>query len=118
VRQQLGFMWTGTSVPRGVECCTEGEQTIEHLVCQEQRILSTRTEHDEGGITLWCEPAPLHYGKIFGKACYAGKEMIFPGAYGPFGGVCAMDVQQSVLDACLFGGNKFLMSLEVLLLSL
>jgi hypothetical protein len=33
--------------------------------------------------------------------------MIFPGAYGLlFGRVCAMDVQWSVLDACLFGGNK------------
>jgi hypothetical protein len=32
--------------------------------------------------------------------------MIFPGAYGLFGRVCAMDVRWSVLDACLFGGNK------------
>jgi hypothetical protein len=32
--------------------------------------------------------------------------MIFPGVDGPFGGVCAMDVQQSVLDACLLGSNK------------
>jgi hypothetical protein len=32
--------------------------------------------------------------------------MIFPGAYGPLGGVCAMDVRWSVLDACLFGGDK------------
>ncbi len=75
-------------------------------MCQEQRILTTWTDHVEGGIALGCKPAPVCYGKIFGIACHASKEMIFPGVYGLFGGVCAMDVQRSVLDACLFGGNK------------
>jgi hypothetical protein len=32
--------------------------------------------------------------------------MIFPGAYSPFGGVCAINVWWSVLDAFLFRGNK------------
>ncbi len=83
-------------------------------MCQEQRILTTRTEHVEGDIALSCEPAPVSNKKRFGKAHHtgkrkarhAGKKMIFSGAYGPFGGVCAMDVSWSVLDACLFGGNK------------
>ncbi len=39
-------------------------------------------------------------------AHHAGKEMIFPGAYGPFCWVCAMDVWWSELNACLFGGNN------------
>jgi hypothetical protein len=50
-------------------------------------------EHVEGGIALRCEPAPVSNGKRYGKARHAGKEMIFPGAYGPFGGVCAIDVR-------------------------
>jgi hypothetical protein len=32
--------------------------------------------------------------------------MIFPGAYGLFGGVRVMDLRWNVLDACLFGGNN------------
>jgi hypothetical protein len=75
-------------------------------VCQEQRILTTQMEHVEGGIALRCEPAPVGNEKRFGKAHHAGKKMLFPGVYGPFGGVCAMDVQWSVLDACLFDGDK------------
>jgi hypothetical protein len=63
-------------------------------------------KHVEGGIVLWCEPPPVCYGKRFGKAHHAGKEMFFPGASGLYGGVCVMNVYQSVLDACLFGGNK------------
>jgi hypothetical protein len=55
---------------------------------------------------LWCELAPVCSGKRFGKACHAGKEMSFPIADGPFGGVCAIDVRQSVLDVCLLGSNK------------
>jgi hypothetical protein len=50
--------------------------------------------------------APVCYGKRFGKAHHAGKEMIFPGVDGLFGRVRAMDVRWSVLDACLFGGDK------------
>jgi hypothetical protein len=41
----------------------------------------------------WCERAPLCYGKRFGKARHAGKEMLFPVAYGLFGRDRAMDVQ-------------------------
>jgi hypothetical protein len=55
-------------------------------------------EHVEGGIELSCELAPVGNGKQFWKAHHAGKKMIFPGAYGLFGGVCAMDVCWSVLD--------------------
>ncbi len=83
----------------------EGEQTFERLMCQEQRILMTRTEHVEGGISLRCEPAPVSNGKRFGKARHASEKRIFPGAYGPFGRVHAMDVWWSVLDVCLFGGD-------------
>ncbi len=75
-------------------------------MCQEQRILTTRMEQVEGGISMRCEMAPVSNGKRFGKAHHAGKKIIFPGAYGPFGRVCAMDVQWSALDACLFGGDK------------
>jgi hypothetical protein len=89
-------------------CRIEGEQIFEHFVCQEQRILMTQTEHVEGGIALWCELAPVCYGKRVGKACHSGEEMIFPGAYGPFGKVRAMDVRRSLLDACLFGSNNSL----------
>jgi hypothetical protein len=32
--------------------------------------------------------------------------MILPYVYGPFGGICAMDVWWSVLDASLFSGDK------------
>ncbi len=66
----------------------------------------TRAEHVEGGIALRCELAPFSNGKRFGKAYHPSKKMIFPGMYGLFGGVCVMDVRWSVLDVCLFGGNK------------
>jgi hypothetical protein len=63
-------------------------------------------EHVEGGIAMRCEPTPVSYGKRLGKAHHASKEMIFPGAYGLFGRVHAMDVRWSVLDLWLFGGDK------------
>jgi hypothetical protein len=66
----------------------------------------TRADHVEGGIALRCEPAPVSNGKGFGKAHHAREDMIFPCAYGLFGGVCAMDVRWSALNACLFSGNK------------
>jgi hypothetical protein len=69
-------------------------------------VCLTRTEHVEGDIALLCELAPVCYGKRLGKAQHAGDEMVFPGAYGLFGRVCAMDVWQSVLDAWLFGGKE------------
>jgi hypothetical protein len=42
-------------------------------------------EHVEGGIALSCEAAPVGNWKQFGKACHAGKKMIFPFMYGSFG---------------------------------
>jgi hypothetical protein len=86
--------------------CIKGEWPFECFVCQEQRILMTWTEHVEVGTALWCDPAPVCYGKRFGKARHASKEMIVLGADDPFGRVCALDVQWSVLDVCLLGGNK------------
>jgi hypothetical protein len=47
-------------------------------------------------------------GKFYGKAHHAGKEMIFPGAFGLSGGVRVMDVRWSILNAYLFGGDKCL----------
>jgi hypothetical protein len=44
-------------------------------------MLTTGMEHVEGGIALSCELAPVSYGKKFGKACHAGKEMIFQGVW-------------------------------------
>ncbi len=66
----------------------------------------TQMEHVEGGIALSCESAPFGNGKQFGKALHADKKMILPDAYGLLCGVCAMDVQWSVLNASLFSGNK------------
>jgi hypothetical protein len=60
----------------------------------------------EGDIALSSEAAPIGDGKQFGKACHASKKMIFPCGYGLFGGVCAMDVWWSVLDASLFHGDE------------
>jgi hypothetical protein len=53
-----------------------------------------------------CEAAPVGNGKWSGKARNAGEKMNLPCAYGLFGGVCAMDVQGSVLNASLFCGDK------------
>ncbi len=55
---------------------------------------------------MFREPAPVSDGKCFGKAHHASKKMIFPGVYGPFGRGSCNGWQWSVLDACLFGGNK------------
>jgi hypothetical protein len=66
----------------------------------------TWAKHVECGIALNCEAAPVGDGERFGKACHAGKKMIFPCAYSLFGRVCAMDVRWSVLNASLFSGNK------------
>jgi hypothetical protein len=75
-------------------------------VCQEERILITRTKHVECDIALCFEVAPVGDGERFWKACHAGKKLILPCAYGTFGRVCVMDVWGSVLDASLFRGNK------------
>jgi hypothetical protein len=47
----------------------------------------------------------LAMGNDLGRPAMLAK-MIFLCAYGPFGGVCAMDVWWSELDASLFCGNK------------
>ncbi len=68
--------------------------------------MTTQLWHVECGIALSCEVAPFDYGERFWKANHTGKKMILPCAYGTFGGVCAMYVWGSVLDASLFHGNK------------
>jgi hypothetical protein len=68
--------------------------------------LTTRTKHGECDIVLSDEAAPVGDGERFWKACHASKKMILPCVYGTFGGVCAMDVWGSVLDASLFQCDK------------
>ncbi len=62
------------------------------LCAKRRMILTTRTYHVEGGIALSCKATPVCNGKRFGEACHAGKKMILPCVYGPFGGICAIDV--------------------------
>jgi hypothetical protein len=55
---------------------------------------------------LHCQAATVGNGEGFLEACHAREKMILPCAYGLFGGVWAMDIWGSVLDASVFCGNK------------
>jgi hypothetical protein len=59
-----------------------------------------------GWYCLSCEAAPVGDGKQFGKAHHDGKTMNLPCVYCLFGGVCAMHVRWSVLDASSHFGDK------------
>ena len=87
--------------------CVEREGAFERFVGGEEGVLTTRAEHVEGGIALFCEAAPVRNWEGLWEAGNAHEEVIFPGAYRPFRRISAMLVRWSVLEARLLPLDEF-----------
>ena len=85
----------------------EREGTFERFVGREEGVLTTRAEHVEGGIALLGESAPVCNREGLWEAGNARNEVVFPGAYCPFGRISLMHVWWGVLEAHLLSLDEF-----------